>query len=43
MEAYHTVNFMKGIVIDTSNNAIETANKIRDLSNLTNLSFFVVM
>ncbi len=43
MEAYHTVNFMKGIGIDTSNNAIETANKIRDLSNLTNLSFFVVM
>lgn len=40
MEAYHTVNFMKGIVIDTSNNAIETANKIRNLSNLTNLSFF---
>lgn len=40
MEAYHTVNFMKGIVIDTSNNAIETANKIRDLSNLANLSFF---
>ncbi len=40
MEAYHTVNFMKGIGIDTSNNAIETANKIKDLSNLTNLSFF---